>query len=131
MSAFNFDAVASSVAAAADSATILASCAHPDASHALLTSCPHPDSFAHDIIRALRAAVDAFKSDAPGAKALPAIVKAFKDAASALDYAAPAHGQHVFLAGQRVIVRDLKQRAELNGCVGVLTVTAELMCLLQ
>jgi tetratricopeptide (TPR) repeat protein len=125
MSAYNFDAMASSVAAAADTATILKSCAHPDASQALLTSCPHPDSFAHDIIRALRAAVDAFKSDAPGAKALPAIVKAFKDAASALDYAAPAHGQHVFLAGQRVIVRDLKQRAELNGCVGVVKVAAD------
>jgi tetratricopeptide (TPR) repeat protein len=125
MTTYHPDALPSSVAAAADLATILASCSHPDATRALLTSCPHPDCFAQDIVRALRASVDAFKSDAPGAKALPAIVKAFKDAASALDLAAPAHGQHLFKPGERIIVRDLKQRADLNGCVGVVKTAAD------
>jgi tetratricopeptide (TPR) repeat protein len=85
----------------------------------MLSHCPHPDSFAPDLVQQLRAAVEAFKEDNGGSKSLTVLAKAFKNAGCALDRAAPAPGQHTFVAGERAMLHDLKQRADLNGCVAV------------
>jgi tetratricopeptide (TPR) repeat protein len=114
-----------SSATAADAAAIVAACPHPDAPLALLSSWPHPDTFAQDLVQQLRAAVEAFKSDNGSSKSLTALAKAFKNAGCALDHAAPPPGQHVFLVGERAILQDLKQRADLNGCVAVVKCAAD------
>jgi tetratricopeptide (TPR) repeat protein len=108
-----------STATAADAAAKQAACPHPDASRVLLSSCPHPDSFAPDLVQQLRAAVEVFKEDNGSSKSLTVLAKAFKNAGCALDRAAPAPGQHTFLAGERAMLQDLKQRSDLNGCVAV------------
>jgi len=92
---------------------------------AVLSSCPHPDSFVPNLLRELRAAVEAFKTENGSVKSMIAVQKAFKSAGCALERAAPAPGQHVFLAGERVILQDLKQRSDLNGCTAVVRTEAD------
>jgi hypothetical protein len=116
--------MASSIAAGA--AAILAACKHPVASEALLSSYPHPDSTAQHLISDLRAAVEAFKTDGGSSKSTAALVKSFKGALGVLEHAAPAPGAPVFFNGDRVIMHDLKQRADLNGCAAVVKNAADI-----
>ncbi len=92
---------------------------------ALLLSCPHPDSFVPDLLRELRSAVEAFESENGSTASLAAVTKAFKSAGCALDRAAPAPGQHEFLVGERVILREPRQRPDLNGCAAVVKTAAD------
>jgi tetratricopeptide (TPR) repeat protein len=96
---------------------------------ALLASCPHPDSFAPDLLRELRSAVDDFRTQVGCSRSdsLAAVAKAFKSAGAALDRAAPAPGQHEFRIGERVMLQDLRQRADLNGCVAVVKTEIDAM----
>ena len=63
--------------------------------------------------------MDAFQADHRGRDALAAVAKAFKRAASVLDHCAPPPGQHEFTLGDRVILCNLQNRADLNNCAAV------------
>jgi tetratricopeptide (TPR) repeat protein len=97
----------------------------PFVSPALLSSCPHPDSFVPDLLQELRDAAEALKSDNVSPKVVAAISKAFQKAESALARAAPPRGEHQFQVGDRVVLRELKQRLDLNGCVAIVRSAAD------
>jgi hypothetical protein len=86
---------------------------------------PHPDSYAQELVREFRAAVDAFQAEHRGRDALAAVAKAFKRAASVLDHCAPPPGEHAFTPGDRVILCNLQNRADLNNCVAVVKCKAD------
>lgn len=58
-------------------------------------------------------------------KSVAALALAMKNAQKALDRSAPAPGQHVFCLGERLIMHDLKQRADLNGCIATVRNVAD------
>lgn len=86
---------------------------------AQLASFPHPDSYAQNLSQELRAAVEAFKKDHRGRQPLAAVAKAFKRATLVIEQSAYLSGKHQFLVGDRVVLCDLKQRQDLNGCVAI------------
>jgi len=94
---------------------------------ALISSCPgpHPDSFVPGLLRKLRNAVNEFKTQNGSSRSCTAVAEAFKSAGAALDRAAPASGQHKFHIGERVVLQDLRQRADLNGCAAVVKTEAD------
>ncbi len=63
--------------------------------------------------------------DSARAQSRTAVIKAFDSAKAALDHAAPAPGQHLLQVGDRVVLQDLMQRTDLNGCVAVVTFAAD------
>lgn len=86
---------------------------------------PHPDSYAQDLVQEFRAAVEAFQAEHRSRDALAAVAKAFKRAASVLDHCAPPPGEHEFTIGDRVILCNLQNRADLNNCVAVVKCKAD------
>ena len=63
--------------------------------------------------------------DSGSSQSLTAVVKAFDSAKAALDHAVPAPGQHELQVGDRVVLQDLRQCADLNACVAVVTTAAD------
>jgi tetratricopeptide (TPR) repeat protein len=90
-------------------------------------SLPHPDSYAQDLLTELSTAVEAFKKEHRAHHSLAAVAKAFKRAASVLDRCAPLSGEHAFLVGERVIMCNLRQRADLNGCLAIVKCKANVV----
>jgi tetratricopeptide (TPR) repeat protein len=103
----------------------LKQCSGLSAHDALMFSCPHPDSFVPEIVQELRGAADAFKADNASSKYITLISKAFQKAGSALDRAAPHQGEPEYRVGERVVLRALKQRLDLNGCIAVVKSAAD------
>lgn len=105
--------------------SVNASTSSPVSSDALLLSCPHPDSFVPDLLQELRSIAETFKSDNTSCKVITSISKAFQKAETTLNRAAPPQGEHEYQVGERVVLQELKQRVDLNGCVGVVKSAAD------
>ncbi len=100
---------------------------HHSSAAELGTFLPHPDSYAHDLLTELSTALEAFKREHRGHHSLAAVAKVFKRAASVIDRCAPLSGEHTFLVGERVVMCNLRQRADLNGCLAVVKCKANVV----
>lgn len=105
--------------------SVNASASIPASSDDLLLSCPHPDSFVPGLLQELRGVAETFKLDNTSCKVIASISKAFQKAETALNRAAPPQGEHEYQVGERVVLQELKQRVDLNGCVGVVKSAAD------